>query len=122
MIKHYIEWFYPGTFVSETQGSEVATRDAPAVRPEAAYGYRFYSRSEVELEGEQLVGARKDISPMTFYGEEFTLEQVRALPEDRPGQNSILISNMSGNGYERAVRTVRGNWQFLEPGDTVVPG
>lgn len=122
MIKHYIEWFYPGTFVSESQGSEVATREAPTERPNGTYGYRFYSRSEVELDGEQLVGARKDISPMTFYGKEFTLEQVRALPEDWPGQNSILISNITRNGYERMVRTVRGNWQLLDPADVVVPG
>lgn len=120
MIKHYIEWFYPGRFVSESSVSEIPERAAPTERRDGAYGYRMFSQSELTVDGERLIGAAKDFSPMTYFGEEFTVEQIKALPEPRPGAHSILISNIECNGYLRAVRTVRGNWQALDPNDVVI--
>jgi hypothetical protein len=118
MLKHYVEFYYPGTFVAETETREVASRDVPPDDvPRGAYGYRFFDREEVEQDGETLRGERKNWSPTTFYGHEYTVEQLKAeFPSER-----ILISNVEGNGYKRAVRTDRGWWQQLSDGDVVLP-
>lgn len=117
MLKHFVEWFYPGSFVSETSAEEVPDRSPPKYKHGAAYGYRHFSQTIIEQDGEKLVGPRKDVSPMTYYGEILTLDQVKALPGD---DYRILISNMECNGWDRVVRTVRGNFYNLKDGDTVV--
>ncbi|MDB5937479.1 MAG: hypothetical protein JWQ01_4823 [Massilia sp.] len=119
MLKQYIEWYYPGSFVSETSSTLVSDRSAPAVIPERAYAYRFFARTEVVEDGEKLVGANRDYSPMTYFGEVLTLDQVKALPELRHGEYRVLISNMECNGWKSVARTVQGNFQPLNEGDTV---
>lgn len=119
MLKHYVEFFYPGSFMSESSAKEVSDRNATVTEiPQGAYGYRHFSREEVTQDGELLLGKAKDHSPMTYFGEVLTLEQVQAL---KPAKNyDILISNMKCNGWDRVVRTVRGNFQPLNEGDKVV--
>ncbi len=116
MLKQYVEFFFPGSFVSETSAQEVANRTDAVELPRGAYGYRFFAQQEVEQDGEVLKGERKDIGPMTYYGEVLTLEDVQALP----GDYRILASNMKCNGWSRVVRTVRGNFQPLDVCDVVV--
>ncbi len=116
MLKQYIEFFYPGSFVSETSVQEVSDRTPPAELPKGAYAYRFFARSEVTQDGETLRGQAKEHSPTTYCGAAMTLEEVRALP----GDHHILIGNMECNGLDRVVRTVRGQFFPLEAGDTVV--
>lgn len=119
MLKQYIEFFYPGSFVSETTFREVFDRTPPADTPARAYGYRFFARNEVECDGEKLTGDRKEYSPTTYFGETLTLADVLALTP--PGDYKILVSNMRNNGWERVVRTVRGQFMPLEPCDVVLP-
>ena len=116
MLKTYVEFFYPGVFISETTIQELPSRKSTVELPEGAYGYRLFSRSEVEQDGEVLVGPPKDYSPTTYYGIERTLEQVRNLP----GDNTILISNMEINNWDRVVFTQYGQCFPLNPDDIVV--
>ena len=53
-----------------------------------------------------------------FVGEELTAADIERW--DDADQYAILLSNMRGNGWERVVRTRRGNFQPVEPGDVVV--
>lgn len=117
-LKQYIEFFYPGLFVSESSEQEVADRTPPVELPKGAYGYRFFARSEVTHDGETLRGQPKDYSGMTYYGEVMTLEEVKALTPS--GDYRILVSNMECNGWGRVVRTVRGQFMPLNDGDSVV--
>lgn len=118
MLKQYIEFFYPGSFVSETSVQEVADRTPPTELPKAAYAYRFFARSEVMQDGEMLRGQPKDYSPTTYYGEAMTLEEVKALHGD---SHRILIGNMECNRWKRVVRVACGQFFPLEDGDVVVP-
>ena len=118
MLKQYIEFFYPGSFVSESSTQEVADRTPPAELPKGAYGYRFFARSEVTQDGETLRGQPKDHSSMTYYGEAMTLEEVKALTPS--SDYRILVSNMKCNGWGRVVRTIRGQFMPLNDGDVVV--
>jgi hypothetical protein len=115
-IQQYIEFYFPGAFVSETEVHPVASRNAPVVMPLGAYAYRFFARQEAEMNGEILRGKAHDHSPMTYFGKALTLDEVKALD----GDYRILISNMECNRWNRVVRTVRGNFQPLLDGDVVL--
>lgn len=117
MTKHYVEFSFPGEFFSEYTVQEVAERNPELVKvPEGVFAYRFFDRSEAIVDGETIVGDRKNFSPLTYLGTAYTLEEVKAqFPECTP-----LISNMECNGWNRVVKTRRGNWQPLEEGDTVI--
>jgi hypothetical protein len=53
-----------------------------------------------------------------YVGEVLTADDLEHLPGI--ADYSILLSNMRGNGWERVVRTRRGNFQPIEPGDVVL--
>jgi len=112
----HIEFLYPGTFFAESSSRPVPCRELPATIPGQATGYRFFTRHEAVVDGEKLVGQPKNYSPWTYFGKEFTLEQVQAMEGDR---SRILLSNMRTNGYGRVVQTAYGNWYPLNDGDTV---
>lgn len=116
MIKTYVEFYYPGTFVSETSTREVSDRSPITDVPVGVYGYRFFSRSEVELDGEILTGKIKDCSGITYFGEVMTIDDVAKLPN-----TEILQSNMRCNEWSKVVRTVRGNFQSIDERDIVLP-
>ncbi len=116
MLKRYVEFFFPGSFVSETIVQEVNRNDT--VLPRGAYGYRFFSQEEVEQNGELFRSDRKDVSPVTYYGEVLTLEDVQALTPS--SDYRILLDNMKSNKWERVIRTVRGNFLWLDDDDVVV--
>jgi len=118
MLKQYIKFFYPGSFVSESSIQEVADRTLPTELPEGSYGYQFFARSEVTHDGEVLRGQPKDYSGMTYYGEVMTLDEVKALTPSRDYR--ILVRNMECNGWDRVVRTVSGQFVPLNAGDSVV--
>jgi hypothetical protein len=113
----YIEFLYPGTFFAESSARVVADRTLPEVIPGQATGYRFYARSEVEVDGEKLVGKPRDYSPWTYFGKEYSAEQVQALEGDHV---RILRDNVRINGWKRLAQTTYGAWYPLEDGDRVV--
>jgi hypothetical protein len=116
MKKTYVEFYYPGSFMSESSSHEVESRDRPASIPVNAYAYSFYDREETVVDGEKLVGLIKNRSPMTYFGQTMTIDEVK---RNVPNCN-ILVSNMECNGWEKVVRTKLGNFQPLNEGDVVL--
>jgi hypothetical protein len=108
--KHYVTFYYPGSFFDEEETRPVKRRGEVGAIPRGAFGYQEWDREERTIDGEKLLGKPKNHGPLTYFGEEFTAEQVAALP----GDHAILLSNMRGNDYERVVRTIRGNWKPVE--------
>lgn len=108
MKKHFVVFLSPGTFVSETTTREVdswdvkqATEMAKEVKERhgaTPYGFQFITRERGDSELDSKVTKRSG----TYYlgGIILTLEDVvsRNNPKD-----SILISNMRGNGYKRII-------------------
>lgn len=113
--KTYVQFLYPGTIVAEISTHEVADRSDPIV-PDGAYGYSFFSRTEMIVNGEKLIGEVRDRSGHTYIGEVMTAEQIERLP----GDYRILLSNMRSNDWPNAVRTVRGNFVPMQTGDRVI--
>lgn len=116
MLKHYVEYFYPRSFFSESDVQEIPCRGMRHPKKERAFGYREFSREEVQAGNEVLKGQPKDYSGMTYWGKVYTREEVEALRDPRL---DTLLWNMRTNNYQRVVKTVLGNWQPLTERDQV---
>ena len=120
MLKHYVEYLYPGILVSETSIVEVAERDVKAVTiPDDCFGFRFFDRTVTVIDGEILTGDRKNVSGWYYQGEKMTLEQVKAIYGSDP-KYRILIANMEGNGMGTVVKTKFGQFLRLYDNDTIL--
>lgn len=77
-----------------------------------------FDGDEVTAEdGEVLSGAKRNFSPITYFGEIFTLDKIiNQYPEQR-----ILIDNVKRFNSGKAVLTISGNWQEYREGDIVIP-
>lgn len=65
MLKHYVEFFFPGLIFSEVTTREVADRDRPpADIPHGASSYRFFDQEEVEVDGQVLKGEPRNYSDL----------------------------------------------------------
>lgn len=118
MLKHYVEFFFPGAFYSDCNVKEVSERNPELITiPDGAFAYRFFDQTEeVTVNGESIVGERENSSPLTYLGTEYTLEEVKAqFPE-----YTMLISNMEINGWNRVVKTREGNWYPIQMGEKVI--
>lgn len=123
----YVEFFSPGTFVHETRRIEIEDRDVDAACEIAKgiterhgttpFGFRFIAR---ERSDNDLDAHDTDASKMYYLGGKVeTLADVEARATD---DDSILLSNMRNNGYERII-TNTNSWKVtvpLEDGDTVL--
>lgn len=120
MLKHYVEYLYPGIFVSETSVSEISERDVAKIElSDNCFGFRFFDRTVTIVDGEILTGERKNVSGWHYQGEKMTLEQVKAT-YGNDGKHDILISNMENNGYVSVVKTKFGQFMPLNDDDTVI--
>lgn len=117
MIKQYVEFLYSGILFPETEIRKIEERDPSKLKiPKSCFGYRFFERQEADVDGETLVGEPKNYSGITYFGTVMTLSDVkREMPNAR-----TLISNMKGNGWDKVVKTRRGNFQPLKLEDRVV--
>ena len=78
MLKHYVEFLYPGLFVSEASVEEIAERDVKKVElPDNCFGFCFFDRTVTVIDGQTLTGDRKNVSGWYYQGEKMTLEQVK---------------------------------------------
>lgn len=117
MLKHFVEFSFPGTLFNNHSHAEIAERDPALVTvPEGAFAYRFYDQEHMMVDNELLTGECKNYSGYTYLGKAYTLEEVK---RDFP-QHTTLIQNMECNGWNNVVKTRRGNWQPLNEGDTVI--
>jgi len=116
MTKHFVKFYYPGSFFPETLVKQIKNRKENIEAPKGCYGYAFFDQEVTSVKGEELLGKRKNHSGMTFFGKKYSVEDLkREFPE-----NKTLISNVENNGYEFAVKTIRGNWQPVGKKDKVV--
>ncbi len=114
---HFAKFLYWGILTSESSEREVETRDPKKVdMPEHAFGFYFLDRKLVMDGKEKLWGKDTNTSGIYYYGKEMTLAEVE---KEMPGE-SVLISNMRGNGYKRVVFTGRGTYPLND--DDVILG
>ena len=136
MRKHFVTFYSPGSFMAETTTREVSEWSTHEAMKLAAsvkerynaipYGFKFDTRivhdPTPDGEGGTIKVESKvvDTSGMYFInGLVQTVEDIEALNDP---SNSILISNMRCNGYDKVVTTKNGyRWtQPLNEKDCVV--
>lgn len=125
--KHFVTFYSPGTFVAETTEKPIDSWDIETAKKMAAkiterydatpYAFKFTTRSR---EDKDLDSHVTKTSPMYYLNcKVVTLAEIkkRNAPKD-----SILISNMEGNGWDKVVQSTKG-WQWTQPleeGDVVL--
>ena len=127
MKKHFVRFFSPGTFVSETTEREIDSWDIEQAKEMARsikerhgatpYGFRFFTRERSEKDLDSKI---TETSNTYFLG-----GKVRHLDfiilENKPDEQ-ILISNMKMNGWDRVVENTN-SWKITQPleeGDVVL--
>ena len=125
--KHFVTFLSPGSFVAERTTKPVDSWDVPTAQAMAEtiterynavpYAFYFTTRARGPDDLDSKVTAT---SPFYFINCKVeTLEEIVA--RDDPNE-SILRSNMRGNGYKRIAVTTRG-WKWTQPlqdGDIVL--
>jgi len=119
MQKHFVEFYSPGTLVSESTTREIAEWDIDAARAMSAgiverhgshpYAFRFITRSRESGDLDSRISAK---SPLYFLsGVVETYDEV--VKRDSPNER-ILRSNMEVNGYKRVI-TCKTPWRITLP-------
>jgi len=118
-LKTYVEYLLPGIFMSEEETKEIKNRDVKLAlkqMPKACFTFKFYDVETIEQNGEVLRGKAKNHSGWYYPdAEKIHWKKIPDTPE-----NSILISNVKGNGLGGyGIKTRIGNWQWLQEGDII---
>lgn len=119
---------YPGSFLPEDGRPKVIADSSPhtAISSINDDGRWFCLEVKTSTQklwtdgdgGEKWMPGGASSSYRIYIGEALTAADVEGL--DDGDDHTILLSNMRGNGWKRVVRTRRGNWQPVEPGDVVL--
>lgn len=119
----YVTVMYPGSFFPEESTRRVNSRDPDellkTLEP-GAFAFQFFDRTEMEVAGETLTGQPQNQSGTFYIGKEYSLAEVKA-EFGASKERRILIGNLEGNNYARAVHCRTRNWRPLLEGDVVIP-
>lgn len=119
VTQHYVVFLSPGTFMAEDTRKAIDAWDVERAQDMAAeiverhgarpYGFYFVTRGR----GADDLDSRELTRSCTYFlgGTVRTVDEVRAaaLPSE-----SILLSNMTGNGYSRVIEN-RNSWKWTQP-------
>ncbi|HXN71473.1 MAG TPA: hypothetical protein VN861_02855 [Candidatus Acidoferrales bacterium] len=117
---HFVTFLSPGTFMAEDSTKPIDSWDVKKARKMAAkiterynavpYAFYFTTRSRGPND---LDSRRTKISP-TYYLPHCKVETLAEVKARNDPRESILLSNMECNGYDRIVTTTKG-WKWTQP-------
>lgn len=120
VIKHFVTFYSPGTFVPESSSREIDSWDPTTALALAAgiterhgarpYAFQFTTRSRGPEDLDSRVSQRSGFYYLPHCKVE-TLEEIRERDDPR---DEILLSNMRCNKYDRVVTTTTG-WKTTLP-------
>jgi hypothetical protein len=119
-MKKYVEFVYPGVFVSESSYVEIS--DAKFLHsemiaiPPKSFGFRFVERNEIVTDTEILVGSYREKSGWYYIGKKYSKNDIA----QSDGEDSILFRNMKNNHYAYVVKTKCGQAFPLHADDVVL--
>lgn len=115
--RHFIRFFSPGMIVANTKMVRVdgGRPDPETVEfPDGAYAFEIVEQDVVTDGDDEFLGASKSIGPV-YYHPDSKIETLDEVRQNHPDE-TILISNMETNGYDRIVFSRDGHWaQFFDP-------
>lgn len=122
MDKYYVEFWYPGCFVSECDTREITEAEfenpEKIVAPKNAYSFRLFKQEVVKGKIGNLFGEKRYDVDKTYYlgGEILTYKDVVTLK----GEHSILADNMRGNKWDCVIKTKCGQFFPFMEGDVIL--
>ena len=115
----YVTFLTPGSFFPDESTQKVGIRAIEGlIIPKGCFALYFWERTEVEQDGELLLGSRKNISGSYYLGGE--VFDLARLKKEHPDKKTV-ISNLMNNDWDAVVLCPTGNWQPFNKGDIVVP-
>ena len=121
MVKHFIEtvgmynFRFNGSLGASYEEKEVESRESNGI-PDEVFGFRYFDREVIIVEGKEIYGEKINISPWTYIGEIFTKEDIaKKFPEQK-----ILLENMEANNLDRMLHARFDNWIPLGDEDRVI--
>lgn len=118
MEKVFMQKFYPGITFPETCDIDITEGGLPEFVDNGCYAYRLFKRTMSGVDGEVLMGDKRDYSGVVFLGAKtYTLDDIKhEFPHEK-----ILISNMECNGWNLVVKTRQGQFVnfYPERGDKI---
>lgn len=102
MLQHYVRFFLPGFLTSEEMVVHIDSREEYPKVPHQAFGFEFFDRQEVCLDGQHLVGREMNTSPQHIIGHFISAAEIMR------GDNKIMKSNVKNNGFMGVVKTKFG--------------
>jgi hypothetical protein len=119
ITKHFVEFYSPGTFVHEVSAKDIDSWDvekacemAKSIKERhgaTPFGFRFITRTRSD---EDLDSKVSDKSHMYYLGG--TVLTLQDVIDRNDPKDSILISNMRGNGYARIIENTN-SWRTVQP-------
>ena len=127
MIKHFVIFYSPGTFVAESTEKPIDSWDVEAARKMAneiterysatPYGFCFTTRERADNELDS-----KEVRRSGMYFLNCKIVTLEEVEQHNDPNESILLSNMKCNGYKAVVQATSG-WKWTQPlteGDIVL--
>ena len=119
MKKHFVTFYSPGTFFSETTRKPIDSWDVDIAIELAGkikerhsatpYGFSFSTR---ERKNNELDSSVIEKSPMYYLGGKILT--TKDIEERNDPKDRILLSNMRVNGYDRVVENCN-SWKVVQP-------
>jgi len=122
-LVHYVEFIFidPSRIVTEPKltTQRVEGREKEVYLPSGAIGYRFFSKSEILVDGERLKGEPKDYSGFFYMG---IMHELSKLKEEFPDTiNDMGMKLLESMGVTKVVRTPQGAIVPLHSEDKILP-
>lgn len=103
ILKNYVEYTYPGSFVSKTSAKELHPGESPLPMPERAYAYQtFQKQTVIAPDGEILYGAQRNHSKKYVKGELWDMDAAKQRG------TKILVDNMRSNNWTHVLKCAQG--------------
>lgn len=127
MKKHFVTFFSPGTLFAEQTTEEIDSWNVKEAMTRAntiterhnatPYGFQFFTKERGEEDFDS-----KEIDRSVMYYVHCDIETLQEIEERNNPEDSILISNMKCNGWDKVAVTTKG-WKGTYPlkeGDVVL--
>lgn len=121
MKKHFVRFYSPGSFTSETTEKEIDSWDIERAKELARgikerhgatpYGFQFFTRERSDADLDSQVSKT---SNMYFLGGRILY--LSEIMQKNDPNDTILISNMKNNGYDRVIENTN-SWKITLPLD-----
>lgn len=122
MVKHYVEFAIckKNSKISEYQVEEIKERKKITLNnaPKDTFGYRFFDVPDTSAKynnGQPIESERINYTNWNYWGKIYTFDEVVHMGD----KYTIIAIFMRNNHVNKAVKTIRGNWEMLYEGQTV---